>query len=137
MSDKSSTSKGGLSARIAAMQAAEKAAASKTTTAKKSTAAAKSTAKKTTAAKKTTTAKTTAKKTTAAKKTTSGSSVKVTATEKKLLELYRAANAQTKKEAMEVLKADTRPNDSLIEAVLANKDLRKTLTDMFKTSLKK
>lgn len=114
--------------------------AKKTTTTKKTAAkkpAAKSTAKKTTAAKKTATAKTTAKKTTAAKKTTSSSSVKVTATEKKLLELYRAANAQTKKEAMEVLKADTRPNDSLIEAVLANKDLRKTLTDMFKTSLKK
>ena len=84
--------------------------AKKTTTTKKTAAkkpAAKSTAKKTTAAKKAAAAKTTAGKTTAAKKTTSGSSVKVTATEKKLLELYRAANAQTKKEAMEVLKADT------------------------------
>ena len=111
--------------------------AKKTTTTKKT--AAKTPAAKPATAKKTSTAKktATAKKTTAAKKTTGGSSVKVTATEKKLLELYRAANAQTKKEAMEVLKADTRPNDSLIEAILANKDLRKTLTDMFKTSLKK
>ena len=43
----------------------------------------------------------------------------------------------TKKEAMEVLKADKKPNDSLIEAVLANKDLRKVLTGMMKTGLKK
>ena len=43
----------------------------------------------------------------------------------------------TKKEAMEVLKADKKPNDSLIEAVLSNKDLKKVLTSMMKTGLKK
>ena len=43
----------------------------------------------------------------------------------------------TKKEAMEVLKADKKPNDSLIEAVFANKDLKKVLTDMMKAGLKK
>ena len=87
-----------------------------------------------TPAKKTTTAKkTTATKKPAAKKTTSSAaSLKLTATEKKLVELYRAANATTKKEAMEVLKADKKPNDSLIEAVLANKDLAKTLNTLFK-----
>jgi len=39
----------------------------------------------------------------AAKKTASGTSVKVTAAEKKLLELYRKADADTKKEAVRVL----------------------------------
>ena len=100
------------------------------------------TTKKTTAAKKTTTAKkTTAKKPaakTAAKKTSStGTSVKLTATEKKLVELYRAASTTTKKEAMEVLKSDAKPNDSLLEAVLSNKEVKKVLTDMIKTGLKK
>ena len=85
-----------------------------------------------TTTKKTTAKKTTAKKTTA-KKTSSGTSLKLTATEKKLVELYRMAGTETKKEAMEVLKADKKPNDSLIEAVLQNKDLRKVLADMMKT----
>ena len=115
------------------------------TTTKKTTAAKKPAAKKTTAAKKASTAKKTttakkpaAKKTSTAKKTTTASaSVKLTATEKKLIELYRAASAATKKEAMEVLKADKKPNDSLIEAVFANKDLKKVLTDMMKAGLKK
>ncbi len=95
------------------------------------TTAKKPAAKKTAAAK-----KTTAKKTSTAKKTT-GTSLKLTATEKKLVALYRDASASTKKEAMEVLKADKKPNDSLIEAVLSNKDLKKVLTDMVKTGLKK
>ena len=96
------------------------------------------TTKKTTAAKKTTTAKKPAAKKPAAKKTTStGTSVKLTATEKKLVELYRAASTTTKKEAMEVLKSDTKPNDSLLEAVLSNKEVKKVLTDMLKTGLKK
>ena len=100
------------------------------------------TTKKTTTAKKATTAKnTTAKKPaakTAAKKTSStGTSVKLTATEKKLVELYRAASATTKKEAMEVLKSESKPNDSLLEAVLSNMEVKKVLTDMIKTGLKK
>ena len=95
MSDKSSNtpSKGGLQARIAAMQAAEKekaakSTATKTTPAKKTTATAKSTAAKTTSAKtatkataaKTTATKTAATKTTAAKATTAKSVTKTTAT---------------------------------------------------------
>ena len=78
----------------------------------------------------------TTKKASPAKKTT-GTSLKLTATEKKLVELYRNASTTTKKEAMEVLKADKKPNDSLIEAVLSNKDLKKVLTSMMKTGLKK
>ena len=53
------------------------------------------------------------------------------------VELYRAASTTTKKEAMEVLKSDAKPNDSLLEAVLSNKEVKKVLTDMIKTGLKK
>ena len=94
------------------------------------------TTKKTTAAKKTT-AKKPATKTAAKKPTSTGSSLKLTATEKKLVELYRAASTTTKKEAMEVLKNDSKPNDSLLEAVLSNKEVKKVFTDMIKTGLKK
>ena len=75
------------------------------TPAKKTTAAAKAT---TGTAKKTTT--TTAKKTTAAAKkaaTTAGkNAVELTAAEKKLIELYRAADSNTKKRAVAVLKGE-------------------------------
>ena len=70
---------------------------------------AKTTAKKTTAssAKKTgqTAKKTTAKKPAAAKKTSSSASrIQVTATEKKLVELYRNADSDTKKAAIDFLR---------------------------------
>ena len=100
-------------------------------------ATAKSTTKKTTTAVKKTTAKKPAAKPTAKKKTSTGSSLKLTATEKKLVELYRVASTTTKKEAMEVLKNDSKPNDSLLEAVLSNKEVKKVFTDMIKTGLKK
>ena len=100
-------------------------------------ATAKSTTKKTTTAVKKTTAKKPAAKPTAKKKSSTGSSLKLTATEKKLVELYRAANNTTKKEAMEVLKNDPKPNDSLLEAVLSNKEVKKVFTDMIKSGLKK
>ena len=94
------------------------------------------TTKKTTAAKKTT-AKKPATKPAAKKPTSTGSSLKLTATEKKLVELYRAASTTTKKEAMEVLKNDSKPNDSLLEAFLSNKEVKKVFTDMIKSGLKK
>lgn len=93
-------------------------------------ATAKSTTKKTTTAVKKTTAKKPAAKPTAKKPTSTGSSLKLTATEKKLVELYRAASTTTKKEAMEVLKNDSKPNDSLLEAVLSNKEVKKVFTDI-------
>lgn len=101
MSDKSSTSKGGLSARIAAMQAAEKAAASKSTAsktspAKKSTATAKAAAKP--AAK--SAAKTSAKTTSKAAKTPA-KSVKTTA--------VKAAPAKTSAAAKAPAKAPAKP----------------------------
>ena len=111
MSDKSSNtpSKGGLQARIAAMQAAEKekaakSTATKTTLAKKTTATAKSTAAKTTSAKtatkataaKTTATKTAATKTTAAKATTAKSVTKTTATKAAATKISAAKATVTK-----------------------------------------
>ena len=90
----------------ASSYAAGTAAAKKPTAAKTSTAAKKpaAAAGKTTTAKKTTTAgkTTTAKKTTAAK-TSSSDALKLTATEKKLVELYRKANTSTKKTVVNIL----------------------------------
>ena len=104
------------------------------TTAKKTTDKA-STAK--TAAKKTTAKKTTAKKTTTAKKPTStakstGTSVKVTATEKKLLELYRAADSDTKKAAMALLKGEKSQLGGILDSILENKTIMNTVTSLFK-----
>ena len=92
------------------------------------------TAKKTTAKKTTSTAKKpAAKKTTTAKKTTSsGSSVKVTATEKKFLELYRAADADTKKAAMALLKGEKSQLGGVLDAILENKAIMNTVTSLFK-----
>ena len=78
--------------------------------------AAKGTASKSAAAKKTT------KKSSSEKKSTSSasakSSVKVTAAEKKLLELYRAADAQTKKDVVKLLKGEEESADSVLESLL-------------------
>ena len=106
--------------------------AKKTTTTKKTTTAKKpaTTAKKTAAAKK---PATTAKKTTSAKKpATTGSSVKVTATEKKLLELYRAADSDTKKAAMALLKGEKTQLGGILDAILENKTIMNTVTSLFK-----
>ena len=46
------------------------------------------------------------KKTSSAKSSSSGSSMKVSATERKLVELYREADSSVKKKAMEILKAN-------------------------------
>lgn len=79
-------------------------------------------AAKETTAKSTTAKKTTAKKTTTTKKSTtstaSKSSMQVTATEKKLVELYRQADAELKKNVMKLLKGGESDSDSLIEGVL-------------------
>ncbi len=77
-------------------------------------------AKKPSAAKKTTTA--TAKKTTtAAKKTTSTASknaVELTAAEKKLVELYREADSETKKKAVAVLKGESSEMGDILTSLL-------------------
>lgn len=63
-----------------------------------------------------------AKKTTAKKTTSStaakSASMKVTAAEKKLVELYRAADAETRKAALKVLKGEEESTDSILEDIL-------------------
>ena len=81
--------------------------------AKESTyAAAKTTAAKTAAAKKTTAAK----KTAAASKSASD----LTAAEKKLVELYRAADSETKKKAVAVLKGESTGMDDILNNLLGS-----------------
>lgn len=95
------------SGKTAASKTAGKTAASKTTTSK--TAASKTTASKTTA-------KSTAGKT-AAKSTAKGS-LTLTATEKKLVELYRSADKDTKKAAMNLLSGKDDKLTGLVSALL-------------------
>ena len=80
--------------------------------------AAKTTAAKTTAAKTTTAAA----KTTAAKKTAaaSKSASDLTAAEKKLVELYRAADSETKKKAVAVLKGESTGMDDILNNLLGS-----------------
>ncbi|MBR4168951.1 MAG: hypothetical protein IKR47_04400 [Lachnospiraceae bacterium] len=73
------------------------------------------------------------KKTTAAKKTTtSASSVKLTATEKKLVELYRAADADTKKSAMAILKGEKEDMGDLLSTLMNNKTVKSVISGMLK-----
>lgn len=96
---------------------------------------AKTTAKKTTAssAKKTgqTAKKTTAKKPATAKKTSSSASrIQVTATEKKLVELYRNADSDTKKAAIALLKGEKTQTGNILSSILEDSGLINNLTDM-------
>ena len=107
------------------LEAAAGATAAKTTTAKttaaKTTASKTSTSAKTTASKTSTASKTgTAAKTTTAKKTTTASttSVKLTAAEKKVLELYRKADAETKKAVEALLKGEKEEDGGIVESLL-------------------
>lgn len=65
-------------------------------------------------------AKGTASKKASSSKTTGTAkqTVKVTATEKKLLELYRAANADTRKAALKVLKGEEDAAEDILENLL-------------------
>lgn len=70
-------------------------------------------------------AKETSAKSASAKKTVKKSSssaaksaMKVTAAEKKLLELYRAADSQTKKDVVKLLKGEEESADSVLESLL-------------------
>ena len=88
--------------------------APKGATAAKKTTTAKTTEKKT-AEKKTSSAKTTAKKTTAKK--TDKADETLTAAEKKLVELYRAADSDTKKAAVALLKGE-KTEDNVLGSLL-------------------
>ena len=62
-----------------------------------------------------TSSKTSAKKTTSS----SGTSMKVTAAEKKLVELYREADSDTKKKAVSILKGETAGADDILGTILS------------------
>ena len=90
------------------------------TTASKTTAAGKTTAAKTAAASKTssTTAKKTSSAAASASKTTDASSL--SATEQKLIELYRAASSDDKKLATRILKGEKLELSDLLPMLMAN-----------------
>ena len=93
------------------------------------TAASGKTASGTTASGKTTSGKTTSGK------TTSGNTVQVTATEKKLLELYRAADSDKKKAVMSLLKGETQTASEMISSLLdGSKKPDEILTSLFSGS---
>ena len=72
-----------------------------------------------------------AAKGTTAKKTSSSSksSMQVTATEKKLVQLYRNADADTKKKVMNLLKDNESLAGELLEDLLGNNDLMDSILD--------
>lgn len=78
----------------------------------------KSSAKKTTTTKKTTTAKTPAN---------ANSTMKVTATERKLVEAYRQADSDAKKRAMDILKGK---EEGLLGSLLGGVDVADTVEDV-------
>ena len=118
--------KGGSAAAAASKKTAS---ASKTTTASKTSAARKTTSAKAGSASKNTS--TTAKKTSSAatKKTSSGTTKKaasassLSASEKKLIELYRAASSEDKKLATRILKGDKMEISDLLPMLMASGDI--------------
>lgn len=79
-------------------------------------------------AKKTTTKKTTATKTTIAKTpANANSTMKVTSTERKLVEAYRLADSDAKKRAMNILKGK---EESVLETLLGGADLSDKVEDV-------
>ena len=84
-----------------------------------------------TASGKTATGKTASGKTTSGK-TTSGNTVQVTATEKKLLELYRAADSDKKKAVMSLLKGETQTASEMLSSLLdGSKKPDELITSLF------
>lgn len=61
---------------------------------------------------------TTSKPASSTAKKTSGTSVTLTATEKRLVELYRSADTETKKAAMSLLKGETQETNSVVGNLL-------------------
>lgn len=71
------------------------------------------------------------------KSTASKSSMQVTAVEKKLVELYRKADAKTKKEALEILKGEDSLAGDLLESLLDNVDTGKIVDTLLDSVLGK
>lgn len=93
------------------------------------------------AAKESTYKSSTSKKTTSTKTSSGSKSVKVTASELKLLELYRAADSDTKKAAVSLLKGETPGMADIIGKLIGSSsgknDLLGTLLDGAKDALGK
>jgi len=70
---------------------------------------------------------TSAKKTTAKTPSSANSTMKVTATERKLVEAYRLADSDTKKRAMNLLKGK---EENVLESILGGNDLADTVEDV-------
>ena len=84
-----------------------------------------------TTAKKPATKKPAAKKpATGAKKTTSASRIQVSATEKKLVELYRKADSDTKKAALALLKGEKSQTSNILTSILEDSGLLNNLSDI-------
>lgn len=79
-------------------------------------------AKKTSSSSKKTTSSSSKKTSSASSKTSSssGTSVKLTAAEKKLVELYRAADADTKKAAVSLLKGETPAAGDILSSLISS-----------------
>ena len=71
------------------------------------------------------------------KSTASKSSMQVTATERKLVELYRKADSKTKKEALQVLKGEDSLTGDLLESLLDNVDTGKIVDTLLDSVLGK
>ena len=63
------------------------------------------------------------KKPAATAKKTTGSRIQVTATEKKLVELYRAADSDTKKAALALLKGEKQQTSGILSSILGDNNL--------------
>ena len=72
----------------------------------------------------------TGKKTSSGK--TSSSDIKLTETEKKLIKLYRAADAQAKKEAMAVLEEKKSDLGNMVSSLLNNKAVKDVVSGLLK-----
>jgi hypothetical protein len=121
MATAKSTSKTGTTAKKTAAKSTAKTGAKKTTAKTSSTAkkpAAKTSAKKPAAKKPATTSK------------SSGSRIQVTATEKKLVELYRAADSDTKKAALALLKGEKAQTSGILTSILGDNNLLNNLTNI-------
>ena len=71
------------------------------------------------------------KSTTAKKSTAAKSSMQVTATERRLVELYREADSDTKKKALKILRGDDSMAEDLLESLLDDIKPEKILETIF------
>ncbi len=119
--------------------AAKKKTAASSSTAKKKTASSGTAAKKKTTAsssaakKKTSTSSSAAKKKTGTSTASASAGVKLNETEKKLIKLYRAADAKTKKEVMTILEEEKSDLGNMVSSLLNNKAVKDVVSGLFKS----